>query len=491
MVPSAFVVLEQWPLNSSGKLDRQALPAPDLQPELEPSYAAPQTATEQELAHIWAQVLGLEQVGINDNFFELGGDSILSIQLVSRARQAGLHLTSRNIFTYQTIAELAVGAEIQPAPHPTEQDVVVGPAPLTPIQSWFLQTELDTVNHYTMSMLVELANDVDDDALRAALDAVVAHHDALRMRFECVDGQWCQDIAPVESAEVLWRCDLSNHLDADRQQVAMQQTALAAQTSLDITGGPLLRAVLFTLGLGRPLQLFITIHHLVVDGVSWRVLFEDLETAYRQTCAGRAVQLEPVGTPFTQWVHRLAKHVGCGGLDEDLAYWTEVATRASVDLPADRGGPNTEGSTCAVSVRLGQQDTDALLHQVPGTYRTQVNDVLLAALGQVLSGWTGHDSVVIAVEGHGREEILDWVDLSRTVGWFTTEFPVALEVSTAGGVGGLLKSVKEQLRAVPHRGLSYGALRYMSAPDSPASALHDDPSPQISFNYLGQWDVAA
>ncbi|MCA1681963.1 MAG: amino acid adenylation domain-containing protein [Actinobacteria bacterium] len=490
MVPSAFVVLDELPLTPNGKLDRKALPAPDFAAG-GVGYVAPRTIIEQVLADVWAQVLRLERVGVEDNFFELGGDSILSIQLVSRARRAGLQLTSRDIFVYQTIAALAASVDVQPVFSPADQDVIVGPAPLTPIQHWFFETERDCPNHFNISMSVELAEDVGEDALRAALDTVVAHHDALRMRFELVDGQWRQDIVAVESAGVLRRCDLSD-LDAEGQRIAMEQAALAAQTGLDITSGPLVRAVLFTLGSGRAPRLFVTIHHLVVDGVSWRVLFHDLETAYRQVCAGGPVDLEPVGTSFTQWAHRLAEHVSCGGLDEDLAYWTAVPATAPADLPVDRAGSNTEGSSSAVLVQLGRDDTDALLHQVPGVYRTQVNDVLLAALGRVLGRWTGQDSVLVALEGHGREEILDRVDLSRTVGWFTTMFPVALEVSTTSDWGEVLKSVKEQLRAVPHRGLSYAALRYLSAPDSPAAAvLRGDSPAQISFNYLGQWDVAA
>jgi amino acid adenylation domain-containing protein/non-ribosomal peptide synthase protein (TIGR01720 family) len=340
-----------------------------------------------------------------------------------------------------------------------------------------------------MSMFVELPEDLDQGALGAALDMVVAHHDALRMRFALVDGQWCQDVASGEAAAVvLRRCDLSE-LDAEGQQAAMEDAALAAQTSLDITNGPVLRVVLFILGSGRAPRLFLTIHHLVVDGVSWRVLFEDLETAYQQARAGRPLALEPVGTSFRHWAHRLADHVGCGGLDDELAYWAEVSARTSVELPVDRAGSNTVGSSRVVSVRLGREDTTALLRDVPGTYRTQVNDVLLTALGRVLSRWTGRDSVAVALEGHGREEILNGVDLSRTVGWFTTEFPVVVDIPADAELGGLLKSVKEQLRAVPHRGLSYAALRYLSPPDSPASVLHTDPSPWISFNYHGHWDM--
>ncbi|MGH3782761.1 MAG: amino acid adenylation domain-containing protein, partial [Pseudonocardiaceae bacterium] len=296
MVPAAFVVLDQLPLNPNGKLDRKALPAPDFAALAGVGYVIPRTATEQILADIWADVLGVDQVGVEDNFFELGGDSILSIQVVSRARQAGLWLTTKDIFLRQTIAELVSSVEMEVAPELVDRDVLVGPAPLTPIQHWFFETNADCLNHFNMSMFVELAGDLVEDALCAALDTVVAHHDALRMRFDHTDellagsssdtaGGWRQDVASVEPVDVLRRCDLSG-LDVDGQWSAMQKAALAAQTSVDITGGPLVRAVLFILGSGRAPRLFLTIHHLVTDGVSWRILFEDLERAYRQICAG-------------------------------------------------------------------------------------------------------------------------------------------------------------------------------------------------------------
>ncbi|MGH3903464.1 MAG: non-ribosomal peptide synthase/polyketide synthase, partial [Pseudonocardiaceae bacterium] len=496
MVPSAFVVLDRLPLTSSGKVDRRALPAPDLQPELEASYLAPGTAAERELARIWAEVLRVERVGVQDNFFGLGGDSILSIQLVSRARQAGLRLTSKDIFLYQTIAELAAGVDLQPAPQVAEHDPVVGPAPLTPIQHWFLATETGTPNHYTMSMLVELPEDLDQNTLRQALDMVVAHHDTLRMRFQLTNGQWRQDVVPAEPASVFERRDISG-LDAETVRAVMEQAAVSAQSGMDITVGPLLRAVLFTFGPGCRPQLFVAVHHLVVDGVSWRILLEDLETAYRQIGSGRPVDLGPKTSAYRYWSQRLGEHAVAGGFDGDLAYWAEVSARGTGELPVDRAGANTVDAARTLSVRLGRDDTDALLRHVPDMYRTQVNDVLLAALGRALSRWTGRDSVLIGMEGHGREDLFDGVDLSRTVGWFTTEFPVALTMPATAPTfdpvdwGQILKSVKEQLRGVPHRGLSYGALRYLSAPDSPASVLHHDPLPQISFNYHGQWDAAA
>ncbi|HJT04866.1 MAG TPA: condensation domain-containing protein, partial [Pseudonocardiaceae bacterium] len=491
MLPALFVTLEELPLGPTGKVDRKALPAPDQLAQPVAQYVAPRSATEQTLAEIWAQVLGVERVGIDDNFFELGGDSILSIQVVSRARRAGVQVTTQDIFFRQTVAELAASAQTEPPAGQADSAVIAGPAPLTPIQQWLFATH-GAVPHYNQSFVLELTEDLDEQALGVALAAVVAHHAALRMRFVQLDDQispatqWHQDVEAVEHAEVLRRCDLSG-TDDHGAQVAMAREALAAASSLDIVAGPVLRAVLFGFGPGRRPWLFIGIHHLVVDGVSWRILLGDLQSAYEQACGGHPVELEPVGTPFTQWAHRLSEHVHAGGLDEDLPYWSGLSDQALADLPVTRAGANTAGSARTVTVRLGREDTDALVHRVPAAYRTQINDVLLTALGRVLSGWTGRQRVLISLEGHGREEILPGVELSRTVGWFTSQFPVMLAITPDTGWGELLKSVKEQLRAIPHRGLSYGALRYLSA-DSP---LGTDVTPQISLNYHGQWEATA
>jgi non-ribosomal peptide synthase protein (TIGR01720 family) len=433
-------------------------------------------------------VLGVKRIGAEDNFFGLGGDSILSIQVVTKARQAGLRLTAKDIFLYQTLGELAAAVQAQDVPEVTEETLISGPAPLTPIQHWFFNTHGASAQ-FSMSMLMELTADLDEDALHTAVDAVVAHHDALRLRFVATSNRWRQAVAPVGPTEVLQRLDLSA-MDEAGQAAAIEGAALAAQAGLQLETGPLVRAVLFVLGAGRQPQLFLTIHHLVVDGVSWRILLEDLETAYLQAGSARPVQLEPVGTSFTQWSHRLGEYVGSGGLDDDLAYWAEASASASAELPVDRAGTNTAGSTRTVNVRLGRDQTDALLHDVPAVYRTQVNDVLLSALGRVLCRWTGRDKVLVALEGHGREDMIDGVDLSRTVGWFTTQFPVALGIPSSDR-GETIKSVKEQLRAVPRRGLSYEALRYLSPPDSAAGVLRAESMPQICFNYHGQWDVAS
>ncbi|HEY9417978.1 MAG TPA: amino acid adenylation domain-containing protein, partial [Pseudonocardia sp.] len=485
MLPSAFVVLERLPLTVSGKVDRRALPAPDPQPRLGSPYVAPRTPSEQLLAGIWAEVLGVEHVGVEDNFFELGGDSILSIQVISRAREVDLRLAAKDIFLHQTISELSTAVDLEAVAEPARAEPV-GPTPLSPIQSWFFDTELATPHHYSMSMLSELTEDLDQDTLRAALDAVVSHHDALRMTFQQVDDRWVQDVVPVGPGAAFERRDLAG-LDDDAVRAAMDETALAAQSGMDLAAGPLLRAVLFTFGPGRGAQLFLAIHHLVVDGVSWRILLEDLETSYRRIQSGGPADLQPETTSHRAWANALIEETRSGAFDQDLPFWADTHL-VPADLPTDRSGPNSIEAARTVSVRLDREHTAALLRQVPQVYRTQVNDVLLSALGQVLARWVGRDRVLIGMEGHGREEeFLGGVDLSRTVGWFTTEYPVALTLPH-GDWGQVLKSVKEQLRSVPRRGLSYGALRYLSAPESPAAVvLRSHSLPQVSFNYHGSF----
>ncbi|NUT98730.1 MAG: non-ribosomal peptide synthetase, partial [Saccharothrix sp.] len=401
-------------------------------------YVEPRTPVEAELARIWADVLGVERVGARDNFFGLGGDSILSMQVVSRARQAGLRLTSKDVFLRQTVADLALA--VTTADPASTTPTFTGPAPLTPIQRWFF-AEHGPLAHFTMSVLTEW-EDVVVPRLRDALNAVVEHHPALRTRFVEVDGEWRQEIG--EAHDVL---HLASTVDYEAE-------ATTARQSLDLRRGPLFRAVLFPDG-----RLFLTAHHLVVDAVSWRVVLEDLRTAYD------GGDLGPKSLPFTDWAHRLDAHVREGALDDAVPYWQAVPTEEPV--------PTTAGSARNVVVRLGREDTDALLHRVPEAYRTQVNDVLLTALAAAFAG-----RVLVSLEGHGREELFPDTDTSRTVGWFTTQFPVALDLPADWGDA--LKAVKEQLRAVPHKGLSYEALKY--------TGKLSGPLPRVSFNYLGRFD---
>ncbi|OLB76498.1 MAG: hypothetical protein AUI14_18580 [Actinobacteria bacterium 13_2_20CM_2_71_6] len=480
MVPSAWVTLATIPLNANGKVDRRALPTLEPGSTVDGGRVAPRTDAERALAEIWAAVLGVDRVGVEDDFFELGGDSILSIQVASRARQAGLGVMPRDLFRHPTVAAL-VASVAEPTAPVTDQGPVVGEVVLTPIQRWFLDTTPTHPERFDQSVTLELAEGVDEAALRTALSAVLAHHDALRMRYRYGDGQWRQDNAPMEPVEVLTRHDLSTVDDPARR---MGEIAEAVHASFRLDDSPQLRAVLFDLGTGQRPVLLLAVHHLVVDGVSWRILLEDLDTAYRQVVAGETVALEPKTTSFRDWAQRLSEHARADGFAGEVDYWAGIGDGGDATLPVDSDGANTVGSMRSVAVGLDEAGTRALLQDVPGVYRTQINDVLLAALGRVLGRWTGRDRVLVELEGHGREELFEGVELSRTVGWFTTMFPIALSTSDSDDWGSVLKSVKENLRRIPGRGLGYGALRYLTETAEPMG----HPTPQVSFNYLGQFD---
>ncbi|MFJ4474305.1 non-ribosomal peptide synthase/polyketide synthase [Streptomyces xanthochromogenes] len=484
MVPAAFVPLDRVPRTAGGKTDRRALPDPPVQPESDDPYVAPRPGTEERLAAIWAEVLGVPRVGARDNFFALGGDSILSIQIVSRARRAGLALSTKDVFRHQTVAELALRAgTLAPV---TDTTSPTGPAPLTPIQHWYLDgLRPGDRMRFTMTQRFELAPGTDGEALSRAAQAVVARHAALRTRFTHTASGWHQEALPAAPGSVFSRHDLAG-LDDTAVEAEAHRLTDRAQAGLDPVEGRVVRFLFLDRGPGLAGHLVITVHHLAVDGVSWRILPADIATAYQQAAAGRPVDLASAGTAYAHWAARLAEHARTGAFAADLEYWRQAA-EAPAELPAGRPGPNTYGTSATVTATLDEETTDALLRKVPETYRTQVNDVLLSALGHTLAQWCERDTVLIGVEGHGREDLFADVDLSRTVGWFTAEFPFALRVDPGAGWHDTLRSVKEQLRAVPLHGLSHGALRHL-LPDSPLAGA---PAPQVGFNYHGQWGAGS
>jgi non-ribosomal peptide synthase protein (TIGR01720 family) len=274
---------------------------------------------------------------------------------------------------------------------------------------------------------------------------------------------------------------------ADDRAAAIEAVCAERQASLDLEHGPLLRAVLFETGAGEAQLLFLVIHHMAVDGVSWRILLEDLETAIGQAARGEAIALPAKTTSYRQWAERVAAHAASDALRGELAHWTVLERAAAVPLPRDLDGECTADTVRTLGLTLDEEETGALLHDVPAAYHTQINDVLLAALAQALTGWTGGRAVAVDLEGHGREDLFEGVDLSGTVGWFTSIFPVVLPVPT-GGPGDHLKRVKELLRAVPNRGVGYGILRYLHPDAAVRERLAALPAPEVAFNYLGQFD---
>ncbi|KAM3095973.1 amino acid adenylation domain-containing protein [Phormidesmis sp. 146-35] len=483
MIPSAFVWLEQMPLTPSGKTDRRALPAPEIsRSRLATRYIAPQTFIEQQLVEIWSQMLAIETIGVQDNFFELGGDSILSLQIIAKANQAGLHLTPKQLFQHQTIQALA--SVVSTASHTTaDQKLVTGALPLTPIQHWFFEQSLPDTHHWNQAVLLTVHQRLDLTVLKQVMQQLLSHHDALRSRFyqeencwKAVNAEW----SPNPCAEI----DLSELPDT-QQNSAMVRAIEQLQASLNLAEGSLIRVVWFNFGAGKSSRLLFIIHHLVVDGVSWRILLEDFQMLYQQQLQGRTMQLPKKTTAFKQWAQRLQLYSQSKELQQTQTYWLSPGWTEPIpiDFP---NGMNTVANTHTLSVKLNQAETQALLQQVPAVYRTQINDLLLTALVQAFAQWTRTSRLLVNLEGHGREQLWEDIDLSRTVGWFTTLFPVQLDLTNITDLAEALKSIKEQLRRIPTRGLSYGVLRYLN--QDTVEPLRSLPQAQVSFNYLGQFD---
>ncbi|WDY56393.1 non-ribosomal peptide synthase/polyketide synthase [Pseudomonas sp. PSKL.D1] len=480
MVPAHLLVLASLPLTPNGKVDRKRLPQPDLS-ALQQAYQAPQTPLQQQIADIWQQVLKLERVGLADNFFELGGDSIVSIQVVSRARAQGIHFTPKDLFQHQTVLGLARVAQVGGPALQVDQSPVVGPTPLLPVQQLFFEDAVPQRHHWNQSLLLNASQPLHAQALEQALQAILRHHDALRLVFEHQAGHWQASYRGVEQAQaqpLLWQVEVA---DADALLAACER----AQRSLDLADGPLLRAMLAQLPDGQQ-RLLLVIHHLVVDGVSWRILLEDLAAAYARQLAGEPAALPAKTSSLKTWAERLREWAQAEARQAQVQQWQASLQQAPLDLPRDRASEDLASRRAQhVHTRLDASATRQLLQACNSSYRTQVNDLLLAALARVMVRWTGEASLLIQMEGHGREALFDDIDLSRTVGWFTSVYPVLL--TPAADMPGSIKQIKEQLRAIPDKGLGFGVLRHLGD-DATRATLAALPNARLTFNYLGQFD---
>lgn len=488
MIPSTFVRLDALPLTPNGKLDRKRLPPPPESGERAGDTASPTNAVEAALAAVWSSVLGVERIGIQDNFFRLGGDSIMSIQVVARAGQEGIRITARQLFENPTIAGLALVANTS-ADVNAEQGPVVGSVPLTPIQRWFFEADPIDPHHWNMALMLESDEPLDGVALGVALRTLLAHHDALRLRFEVDESKlWHQSSGELIEATPLTVFDLS-HLSMDQRIAALEEAAAQIQGSLRLVGETLLRCALFRIGGGEPDRLFFVVHHLGIDGVSWRILLEDLQKSYMAALTGASAQLPPKTTSFRRWAEGLVGYASSPHVRKEADFWLELQGKPLKSLPIDGpGGANSYVNSSTVTASLDGDLTRALLQEAPRAYNTEINDILLTALARAFYVWTGERELLVDLEGHGREEVLAETDFSRTVGCFTTRFPVLIELGVSLQPGEDLKSVKEQLRRVPQRGLNYGVLRYLSDDEELAATFRSMPQPEVSFNYLGQLD---
>lgn len=490
-IPGHFIHMTALPLTANGKIDRASLPDPDsARPQLAQAYVAPQGSVETTLAEIWADVLSIDRVGVNDNFFDLGGDSILNIQIVTRARRFGLALTPQQIFDQPTVAALAkVAGDTDQVI--SEQGAITGSVGLTPVQRRFFAMDLPAPEHYNQAVTVQLHNRPDALVIEESLRQLALHHDALRSRFQSDDDGWHQSIGTGDDINLaIERFDLGA-LPAAARDAAIDTHAALLHAQIDLENGCLLRAALFDCGLQQPPILLLVIHHLVVDGVSWWVLLEDLEYACSQLASGSPVRLPAKTSSVKRWSAAIENYANSRTTTDSLAYW-QAANPCATPIPRDMpDGNNDLSSAETISVRLNRDETNALLVDVAAAWRTQAPDVILAALVQSLTAWTGGDALQIDLEGHGREEISGGIDLLRTVGWFTSLYPTTFSTpSDTADAGEIVRRTRDTLRGVPSRGIGYGALRYLHKELAVRDAMAALPQPDVLFNYLGQWDRA-
>jgi amino acid adenylation domain-containing protein/non-ribosomal peptide synthase protein (TIGR01720 family) len=479
MVPAHFTLLDAWPRSSSDKVDRAALLTRihTTHPSETAVHNRPRTPAEQTLADIWQTLLQLPQVGIHDNFFELGGDSILSIQIVSRARQAGLLIQPTDLFQHQTIAELAASLPTQATPPsgtlPTVPD---GPMPLTPIQHWFFQHDWAAPHHWHLPALVQTPP-LDTAGLQTALNHLPTHHPMLRAAYRRTPSGWQQTIAPQTDVPIPLIILTQPDWDA-------AANALYAQFALDAP--PLLRALYHP----ATNRLLLAAHHLVVDGVSWRILIADLQTVYDQLAAGQPVALPPATASFAAWVQHNEQAAHSAELLAQWPYWRDQPWSAASPIPQDHpGGVNDVASEAVIERTLTAAETAVLLRQLPAQQAVHINDVLLTALAHSLAAWSGAPTHLVDLEGHGREPLPGQppLDSTRTVGWFTAIYPLLLTAGAAPLAD--LPAIQQQLQAVPRRGVGFGLLRYLCPDAAIRQEMAALPPAQISFNYLGRLDA--
>ncbi|MFK8105307.1 MAG: amino acid adenylation domain-containing protein, partial [Saprospiraceae bacterium] len=489
MVPSMMMELAVFPLNSNGKIDRKALPKFDASELITNEYVAPRNELEETLASIWKSLLNVSQVGIHDNFFELGGDSIISIQVVSRIKLAGYAMQPRDIFQYQTIASLAavIKDRVNTVKVLTEQGVLEGPAKLLPIQQWYFEKDFSNLSHFNQANLFSLDSNVPVAHLDTALKAIVAQHDALRFRYtkEEQTAAWTQEYGSYAGGLDIVEL---KETEAEKLSEEIEAACQFYHENLSIERGELIRTVLLkTPNPKENNRLLIVIHHLAIDGVSWRIILDQFQLAMEALEKGQAIDLGPKSSSYRQWEAALEEYAVTDFVQAQLPMWQEVAA-AYKSLPLDftkADQPANEMTSTMIALEEGL--TESLLKDTNQAYHTGINDILLGAFAKTVSKWSGQEKIVIGLEGHGREYISDEMDITNTVGWFTTLYPICLEVKASNSTSDLIKSVKEQLRVVPKNGIGFGVLKHLhpkkETRESLSSAKWD-----IVFNYLGQLD---
>jgi amino acid adenylation domain-containing protein/non-ribosomal peptide synthase protein (TIGR01720 family) len=496
MIPAYFVVLESLPLNPHGKIDRKALPDPTVDSSAGTTdYTPPGNTMEEKLVEIWEGVLGRKPIGINDNFFTIGGDSIKSIQIASRMNMEGYKLEMRDIFQFPIISQLA--SKVQKLKRHSDQSVVTGIVPLMPAQLEFFEKYKIAPHHFNQSVMLYSQEGFEEKAVRTVFTRIQEHHDTLRITFKKEDdGKIVQTNHGLDYPLSLQVFDLRGSGDLHEALAILGNKANEIQAAIDLEQGPLMTLGLFQVHDGD--RLLIVIHHLVIDGISWRILLEDIETLYRQYRDKQPLELPLKTDSFKTWSEQICQYANSPVFLAEKDYWREMESQPIPRIEKDfQAQGNLFKDAVSLSFQLTSEETTRLLTRVNHAFATEINDILLTALLLAIQETHGNNRLLIVLEGHGREEILENIDISRTIGWFTSVYPVLLEFSSTvlqmddtneGKTARQIIEIKEILHQLPYRGIGYGLLKYLTTGEH-KRGIYFNLTPQISFNYLGQFDA--
>ncbi len=487
MVPSTLVLISELPLTPNGKIDKKVLPSPET--VTMEKYVPPRNEKEKRLIDIWADVLGVNKqgIGIDSNFFELGGDSIKSIQVASRLQKYNMRIDIKDLFDNPTIRELA--RYIKEKDRKIDQDLITGQVHLTPIQIWFFDNFKDNW-HCNQSVMLYSRYGFKEEIVKKVFQEIVKHHDALRMIFKFNEDEVIQHNREMEGELFDFEIVNLESCSPIEAESRIESEANRIQRGIDLTMGPLVKMALFRTNEGD--HLLMVIHHLVVDGVSWRILLEDFAVGYQQVLSGDKIKFQDKTDSYQEWAQQLIEYAQTQEPLKELSYWRDVVLTETPPLPNDYEEDNEATPRKKVgsyretlSVTISQPETSSFLKEANHAYTTQALDLLLTALGLTIKQWIGSPRLLINLEGHGREHVIKGVDITRTVGWFTSQFPILVEMNAAHDLSNCIIAVKESLRKIPNNGIGYGILRYLVSDETTQGSCFKK-EPEIGFNYLGQ-----
>ncbi|UCH95001.1 MAG: amino acid adenylation domain-containing protein [Candidatus Aminicenantes bacterium] len=486
MIPSYFVQLDKLPITPNGKVDRKSLAAIDQSSmDMGENYCPPTCKSEKIMVDVWQEVMGIERIGTADNYFNMGGDSIKAIQISSRLLNYELKLDISDLFQYPTIKELT--PHMKPLKQEINQEVVEGEVKLTPIQKWFFQKKISEMHHFNLPVMVYRPGGFNKDILEKVFQKLAEHHDALRMVYLIEDEEIKQVNRGIQSP--LYEL-IDMEITGESYEKIIEEKCNQIQASMDLSRGPLLKLGLFKTIKGD--YLLIAIHHLLVDTVSLSILFEDFTSLYQQMENGvkaEDCQLPLKTSSYKEWAEKLYEYANSETMLKELKYWQNLE---KMELsPLSKNKDNQAGKSKNNGIKtfeLSEQYTEKLLKRVNKAYNTEINDILLAGLSLALSDWTGLERIPVVLEGHGREDIIPDVNITRTVGWFTSVSPVILGgMRNKEDISSVIKNTKDMLRDIPNKGIGYGILKYLTNEENKQS-IEFRLNPEVSFNYLGQTD---